>query len=249
MEMHEALQGLDKRIGTDYRYVDGEMAAYLNFICNKERGTQGQLFSHLIQFHGILESNGDRNDDTFIGNEKWKNIVIGMEPKWEEIRDKVLYAETPLKPEDVGELIAEAVGAEKKDVKKRALLSWVLKYGEPSFVPYVVVPDISSKAKGVSPFDLDDMKEDAKDALQKIKAIRKSPLFSTPLMQAAAVQEILAGIEDPMQRAVVLANYARPGRTVETHIGIMGMPRSLIEMLGGESGLIERLMERHGRTD
>jgi hypothetical protein len=243
MEMQQALQGLEKRIRADYRYVDGEMAAYLNFICSKERESQGQLFGHLIQFHGMLESNGDRNDDTFIGNDRWQKVVTGMKPKWEEICDKVLKVEAPLTPEDVGEIIADAIEKEKKDVKKRAILSWILRYGRPGFVPYVVLPEISSKAKEVGPFELDELNGTVREALQKVKAIHKSPLFKTPLMEAAAIQEILDGIEDPMQRAVVLSTYAlASGHEVKTSIRIMGIPGGLSEMLAG-SGLFEALME------
>ncbi len=240
MVMQESIPDLEKLIRTNY-YVDSEMAAYLDFICSKDRKAQGQLFGHLIQFRGIMEPNGDLKDNTFIGNDEWRNAVIDMEAKWKEIRDNVLEAEVPLAPEQVGEIIAEAVGSEQKEIKKMALLSWVLQYGKPGFVPYVTVPELANKARNVGLFELYELSNAVKETIQRVKAICISPLFKTPLMKAAALQVVLDEIEDPMQRAVVLATYVHVFvPKTETPIGIAGTVDDLDKVLS------EALSEFHG---
>ncbi len=243
--MQLALQCLEKRMMTNYDHPDGEMAAYLRLICRQGREMQSKLFGHLIQFHGMLELNGDRNDDTFIGNEKWQKQVTGMEPKWEEIRDKVLGAETPMMPEGVGNIIAEAVESEKMDVKKRALLSWILRHDDSGFVPYVVMPKISIKTMELGTLELYELSNSVEGALKKVRAIRKSPLLARgSLTESAAIQEVLSKIKDPMKRAIVLNDaYSDISK-----YGGFELPVGIMKMLGDPLGMLARIGSTRARV-
>jgi hypothetical protein len=232
MKMKDALQGLEKRMETKYSHIDGEMNAYLSLICRQGREMQSKLFGHLIQFHGMLKPNGNLNNDTFIGADKWNKMVTGMKSKWEEIRNKVLGAETPMMPEEVGEIIADAIESEKKGLKRRVLLSWILRHDDSGFVPYVVVPKISIKARETGIFELGEMSSEVNEAIERVRTICKSPLLKDPLMEAAAVQEVLSKIKDPMKRTIVLTMYLKNSRgRVDPLVKMLGVPKSLFDQI------------------
>lgn len=229
MEQHEAIQGLENAMRTNYQYVDGKMSAYLNLIATADQGMHPVLFGHLTQHEGLLETNGSVNDDTYCGQSKWQKACTAVESKWEELRDKVFSTEVSMTSEQVGELIIETLGTEKKDLNKRALLSWVLEYGDPSFIPYVEVKGLPLQAKGLSGSGLIEIRDELENEIDQIRAIRKSPMMRSPLMEAAAIQEVLDGIEDPLKRAMANALADSTKNTDPVHI--IGM----LSMMGGHS--------------
>jgi hypothetical protein len=239
MEFQENIRALNILMVANYQYLDIEMSAYLGIICNNEIKTQEKLFGHLIQFHWILGFRESIMESTFIDKESWIDALNRTESKYNTILDAVLERGVSLKPEEVGRDIADAIEAEENEYDKQALLAWILFYGR-EFVPWVTLPESFNIPRGMNPSEISALQVKLEEPINRINAINQAPLLKVPLMQAAALDKILEGITEPMERAFLIGIFASiVGPSINPHIKVMGIPVSIDKL----SRYFERLEE------
>ena len=243
--MHEKLQavipGLESVMRTEFKYADGESSALLKFITKQEDGLWPGLFGHLISKMGLLPPNGNRNDDTHHGETKWDLLVTEMYPEYHRLQKAVLEAETPPEAEMVGQMIVDRLKGNVKRKKWAPFLFIILRHGKPSFVPYVKPTGLALEVRKMSEEQLEALNEECYDIIDTVRTVRMSPVMNSPVMETAAIQEILEGIKDPVKRAIVSAvGEGYISNKVSCEVTFVGIPGVLMDDLKGKIQQMEK---------
>jgi hypothetical protein len=251
MTIEQAIEGLNKILGRLFKFREREASALLNFILNQHESMHPELFTHLVTKYGLVIKGGERDSKTSYSSEskksKWNRMMVESRPKCEEIHRKIMEADVQPEPEVVGRMVMEAVKSERDKTRRYALLARLFmgeyKY---SFIPYVKLSDAALKAKE-TPIE-EKLRHDPiiDEAVERIRAIRMSPVYSNSLLEAAGIQDVLNGIENPVKRAIAGAiSYVDLGmpRVLSTEINIVGVPPGMADGLNEIIGKVEKVRE------
>ena len=232
--------GLEKVMRKRFIRKDREMTDILKYIYSVAETEHARLFSHLVRLFGLLPEDGEIVSDGCMEENKWYAISLTLSSDAKNFVSGVLGDN--LEADDIGELLKEKLASLQGIENQAAFLNLVLRQPN-GIAPYMKLPDIGKKyANDESVTEkLFKRHEYIKAKAAEIKAVKdKMHIFRSNLMRNAAIMEIISGVEDILEREVLL-DIAKEITVSKSDLD------ELMEILGGMvpdsffSSLIERI--------